>query len=49
LSFGVASSSTRSALALMGYLQWQRSFLSRGGTQDKIPDDGCFRASMPPS
>lgn len=43
LSFGVTSSSTRSVMALMGYLQWKRSFVERA-TGSRHNDDDCFSA-----
>lgn len=45
LSFGVATSSTRSVVALLGYLQWRQSFLRRAET-DGAADDGYFRAQQ---
>ena len=47
LSFGVASSSTRSVLALMGYLQWRRTFVARATAKDQIRD-GCFEDACGP-
>lgn len=41
LSFGVASSSTRSVTALLGYLQWKQSFCTHA-SQDRI-DVGLFK------
>lgn len=41
LSFGVATSSTRSVVALLGYLQWRRSFLARAASAGDL-DDGYF-------
>lgn len=45
LSFGMASSSTRSVTALLGYLQWRRSFRERCRKPEAIDDDGFFHAS----
>jgi asparagine synthase (glutamine-hydrolysing) len=41
LSFGMTSSSTRSVLALMGYLQWKESFLHHCAS-DEIARDAAF-------
>lgn len=46
LSFGVASSSTRSAMALMGYLQWRRSFLDRATAPESSFNDGVFKETL---
>lgn len=46
LSFGVTSSSTRSAMALMGYLQWRRSFLDRAMAPGKSFNDGVFKETL---
>lgn len=46
LSFGVSSSSTRSVLALMGYLQWRRAFLDRAATARDDFQDGFFREAL---
>ncbi|ACI94591.1 asparagine synthase family [Afipia carboxidovorans OM5] len=50
LSFGMASSSTRSVTALLGYLQWRRSFLDfcaqrKASADHENADDGFFQAS----
>lgn len=39
LSFGMATSATRSVMALMGYLQWRRSFLDRCATMTAGPEN----------
>lgn len=44
LSFGVATSSTRSVVALLGYLQWRQSFQRAAANGDA--DDGYFRAQQ---
>lgn len=44
LSFGMASSSTRSVTALLGYLQWRRTFLDRCRASEDAIDEGFFRA-----
>lgn len=46
LSFGVTSSSTRSVMALMGYLQWKRSFLDRAMSQSDDSHDGLFKGKV---
>ena len=46
LSFGMTTSSTRSVLALMGYLQWKESFLSHGETIGLHVDATFFEASV---
>lgn len=46
LSFGMTTSSTRSALALMGYLQWKEAFLRRCKSADDSGADG-FVANAP--
>jgi len=46
LSFGIASSSTRSVMALMGYLQWRRSFLDRTKVLEDNFDDGFFKEAF---
>jgi len=46
LSFGVASSSTRSVMALMGYLQWRRSFLDRAARPGNGLNDGFFKVVL---
>lgn len=48
LSFGVTSSSTRSVMALMGYLQWRRAFLDRVARPPDNPDDGFFTDAILP-
>lgn len=45
LSFGMASSSTRAVTALLGYLQWRRSFLDR--CRGDHADAGAFQARAP--
>jgi asparagine synthase (glutamine-hydrolysing) len=45
LSFGMASSSTRSVTALLGYLQWRRSFRECCRKREVSIDDGFFQAS----
>ena len=47
LSFGMASSSTRSVIALLGYLQWRRSFLDRCREAKDDSDAGAIRAYAP--
>jgi len=47
LSFGVASSSTRSVMALLGYLQWRRLFVDRCAEPKDAIDDGFFQALAP--
>jgi len=49
LSFGMASSSTRSVMALLGYLQWRRCFLDRFAIPKDIDDAGFFHAHAPSS
>ncbi|MBN9585116.1 MAG: asparagine synthase [Afipia sp. 62-7] len=44
LSFGMASSSTRSVMALLGYLQWRKIFLDHCRAPNGIIDDGFFQA-----
>lgn len=44
LSFGMASSSTRSVMALLGYLQWRQIFLDYCLAPKGIIDDGFFQA-----
>ncbi len=44
LSFGMVSSSTRSVMALLGYLRWRRMFLDRCRNPNAIIDDGFFQA-----
>lgn len=45
LSFGMTTSSTRSVLALMGYLQWKESFLSHCAASKRAADASYFEAS----
>jgi asparagine synthase (glutamine-hydrolysing) len=47
LSFGMASSSTRSVTALLGYLQWRQTFLDRCRESKEVFDDGFFQAHAP--
>lgn len=47
LSFGMTTSSTRSVLALMGYLQWKESFLSHCATIGHDEDATYFEAAAP--
>jgi len=44
LSFGMTTSSTRSVLALMGYLQWKDSFLSHCAAPVQNDDASYFEA-----
>ncbi|MDP2356129.1 MAG: asparagine synthase-related protein [Beijerinckiaceae bacterium] len=46
LSFGMTTSSTRSVLALMGYLQWKDSFLAHCGRSGQVDDPSYFEARM---
>lgn len=46
LSFGMTSTSTRSVMALLGYLQWRRSFLACcTGIENKF-DEGLIRSTI---
>jgi len=40
----MASSSTRSVMALLGYLQWRKIFLDHCRAPKGIVDDGFFQA-----
>lgn len=46
LSFGMATSSTRSAMALMGYLQWKKSFLDHCHEARKALDHTYVEARL---
>ena len=43
LSFGMASATTRSVTALLGYLQWQRAFLRQSPTPCGDGEEGFFQ------
>jgi asparagine synthase (glutamine-hydrolysing) len=49
LSFGMTTSSTRSVLALMGYLQWKEAFLAHCATHGPNDDASYFEARIPPA
>jgi asparagine synthase (glutamine-hydrolysing) len=44
LSFGMASGSTRSVMAFLGYLERRRAFLDRCRVSKNVFDDGFFQA-----
>ncbi|MFW8565639.1 asparagine synthase-related protein [Orrella sp. 11846] len=46
LSFGMATSDTRSVVALLGYLQWQKNFMMLAPTLQKQPEAEFHRAEL---
>ena len=46
LSFGISSSSTRSVMALLGYLKWRRSFVERARAPSGNCNDGFFKQTF---